>query len=360
MARFDLDSAFYGGPGFTLYHAWGRNGSLPLAPHFHDEYLVSYQLAGVEECHVSGKLQEFEPGDIVFLNPQQVHTGNERGSASLEYVSVYIDPEVVRRLAEDVGAPSSVPEFTHIKAATPQAAAALGAKMLRLLAVVRNASEVSPGRHAYDDPSRPRPKALADMPEYAGIDVEAALQDLVATAFEEHSNLRQPMMRSTNRIGHRKIARALDYIRALDPQANPTNLTLDDLANVADLSKYHFLRQFSQVVGMTPGAYLRTLRLCHAARKLRTSQMPILDVALSVGFADHPSFSRAFARHMGMTPSEYQRMTGTWPNNTPSGGGTPGPGGGERGPGGAPSANDSGATSPHGGDAGAAARASVY
>jgi AraC-like DNA-binding protein len=50
------------------------------------------------------------------------------------------------------------------------------------------------------------------------------------------------------------------------------------------------------------------LRLCHAARKLRTTDSPILEIAKSVGFADHPSFSRAFARHMGMTPSEYQRL----------------------------------------------------
>jgi AraC-like DNA-binding protein len=358
VARFDLDSAFYGGPGFTLYHAWGRNGSLPLAPHFHDEYLVSYQLAGVEECHVSGKLQEFEPGDVVFLNPQQVHTGNERGSTTLEYVSIYIDPEVVRRLAEELGTPPSTPEFTHIKAAAPGASAALGAKLLRLLAVARNAGEAGLGRHAYDDSNHPRPKALADLPEFAGIDVEAALQDVVAAAFEDHSNLRQPMMRSTNRIGHRKIARTLDYIRALDPQANPTNLTLDDLASVADLSKYHFLRQFSQVVGMTPGAYLRTLRLCHAARKLRTSQMPILDVALSVGFADHPSFSRAFARHMGMTPSEYQRMAGAWSGHAGGGGGSD-PDGGDRGSSGAPPAAGGSAPSNGGGATGAAARAGL-
>ena len=33
-----------------------------------------------------------------------------------------------------------------------------------------------------------------------------------------------------------------------------------------------------------------------------------LDIALAVGFADHPSFSRAFARYMGMTPSDYRRI----------------------------------------------------
>ena len=47
---------------------------------------------------------------------------------------------------------------------------------------------------------------------------------------------------------------------------------------------------------------------CHGARKLRRSKASILEIALGVGFADHPSFSRAFARHMGMTPSQYQAL----------------------------------------------------
>src|SRR5690606_31375065 len=38
VSRLDLHASFFGGPGFTLYHAWGRNSSLPFNPHFHDEY----------------------------------------------------------------------------------------------------------------------------------------------------------------------------------------------------------------------------------------------------------------------------------------------------------------------------------
>jgi AraC-like DNA-binding protein len=157
----------------------------------------------------------------------------------------------------------------------------------------------------------PLPEPLALVREAArvhDVDVESALLRLLARSFGEFSNLREPLLRSTNRVGHRKIARVLEYIRALDPAVNPTTLTLDELAEIADLSKFHFLRQFAQVVGMTPGAYLRTLRLCHAARLLRRSHASILEIALRVGFADHPSFSRAFARHMGMTPSEYQKL----------------------------------------------------
>lgn len=282
MARADLHTAFYGGRGFTLYHASGAHGSRPLTPHFHDEYLICAQLAGHEECHVAGKLFRFDPGDVVLINPQQVHTGNTRGSSDVDYITLYVDRRLALGLCEDATGPRFAPEFTSVRAI---GRAQLVAAIQALHDLVRG--EGAPGRT---------------------LEVETALHAVVSQAFAEFSNLREPMRRSTNRIAHRRIARAVEYIRSLDPRVDPTTLSLDELASVAELSKYHFLRQFAQVVGMTPGAYLRTLRLCHAARELRTSRRPILEIALGAGFADHPSFSRAFARHMGMTPSQYQAL----------------------------------------------------
>lgn len=283
MARPDLQAAYYGGQGFTLYHAWGVHGSRPLTPHFHDEYLICAQLAGHEECHVAGKLFSFDPGDVVLINPQQVHTGNTRGSAEVDYITLYVDRGVVDALAAEVEAPRA-PEFTAICA---RGRAELVAAIRALLLLVQGAG-----------PSGQAPRA----------ELEAALLRAVSAAFAEFSNLREPLRRSTNRVAHRKIARVLEHIRGLDASVDPTGLSLDALAEIAGLSKFHFLRQFTQVVGMTPGAYLRTLRLCHAARRLRSSRQSILEVALAAGFADHPSFSRAFARHMGMTPSQYQAL----------------------------------------------------
>lgn len=322
MTRLDLRAAFYGGSGFTLYHAWGPNSALPLSPHFHDEYLICAQLVGEEECQVSGKTQRFSAGDVVLINPQQVHTGNQTGNQLLEYVSLYVDRELVERLAAEWRAPTASPEFTVVKAGSQPE---LVARLVDLLGLVREqrGSRLYPDHHTppdpevelptlHDDDDEPsqatEPNDTGHEPEASESDlsVDIALAEVVMLAFEEFSNLRQPALRSTNRVGHRKIARSVEYMRSLDN--NASNPTLEQLAEVAGLSKYHFLRQFSQVVGMTPGAYLRTLRLCHAARKLRTTDMPILEVALSVGFADHPSFSRAFARYMGMTPSEYQRL----------------------------------------------------
>ena len=69
MARLNLTAAFYGGRGFSLYHAAGSHSRVPLSPHFHDEYLISAQISGNESCHVAGKLHQFCAGDVVLINP---------------------------------------------------------------------------------------------------------------------------------------------------------------------------------------------------------------------------------------------------------------------------------------------------
>ncbi len=294
MSRPDLHAAYYGGRGFTLYHAWGPHGARPLTPHFHDEYLICAQLQGHEECQVAGKLHTFSAGDLVLINPHQVHTGNARGSADLDYITLYVDRSVVQGLAAGIDAPQRSPEFTVVRAAGRRELSTQLRQLLELVARVRS-QETGPQGQVEPDPVH-------------ALDIEVALQGVVTRAFTDFSNLREPLLRSTNRVAHRKIARVLEHIRAQGELATPAALGLDELAAIADLSKFHFLRQFTQAVGMTPGAYLRTLRLCHAARKLRQSKASILEIALGVGFADHPSFSRAFARHMGMTPSQYQAL----------------------------------------------------
>jgi AraC-like DNA-binding protein len=317
VARPRLTAAFYGGRGFSLYHACGNDSRVPLAPHFHDEYLICAQIGGPEHCHIAGKLHQFTAGDVALINPQQVHTGNTEGG-QVEYISLYVDAGYVRALAEEHGGPQHTPEFTVVRAA---AQTRLVEEMCALLATVQehDRAVLFPRATQPDDPELEIPRhtasehgaELSPVPRDPTMDptaVEAALARVVIHAFEEFSNLRTPMMRSTNRVPHHKIARALEYIRELPPGAPPETVSLDRLAEVAELSKYHFLRQFDQVVGMTPGAYLRTLRLCQAARLLRSSDTPILDIALAIGFADHPSFSRAFARYMGLTPSEYRKL----------------------------------------------------
>ncbi len=83
-------------------------------------------------------------------------------------------------------------------------------------------------------------------------------------------------------------------------------LTLEDLAAVATISKYHFLRLFRAVYGRTPSAYVSERRVERAQDLLRTTNLTVTEVCHAVGYSSLGSFSSGFAAITGETPSAFQ------------------------------------------------------
>lgn len=81
-------------------------------------------------------------------------------------------------------------------------------------------------------------------------------------------------------------------------------VTLDTLANVAGVSKYHLSRMFCYAVGLPVSKYLRLRRLSTAAFALASGEPDILELALSLGYGSHEAFSRAFKEHFEATPEQ--------------------------------------------------------
>ncbi|MGA8624170.1 MAG: AraC family transcriptional regulator [Pseudolabrys sp.] len=86
------------------------------------------------------------------------------------------------------------------------------------------------------------------------------------------------------------------------------DVKLSEVAAVAELSPYHFARVFKQSFGVPPHRYHIGRRIERAKEML--SDRSVTEVALAVGFAETSSFSAAFRRATGVTPSEFRRRTG--------------------------------------------------
>jgi AraC family transcriptional regulator len=85
-------------------------------------------------------------------------------------------------------------------------------------------------------------------------------------------------------------------------------LELETLAGVANFSPFHFHRLFSAWMGETLGEYVRRRRLEIAAQRLISQPaVPVLQVALSVGFGSTEAFGRAFKSRFGLTPSSWRK-----------------------------------------------------
>ncbi|GAB4427207.1 MAG: hypothetical protein OHK0039_45450 [Bacteroidia bacterium] len=85
-------------------------------------------------------------------------------------------------------------------------------------------------------------------------------------------------------------------------------LDLDTLAQVACLSKFHFIRLFKEVYGQTPRQYLIARRLDRASKLLIHSRMTFHEICTEVGLKDSSSFGRLFKRSYGATPQLYRQQ----------------------------------------------------
>ncbi|TCU69481.1 AraC family transcriptional regulator [Bradyrhizobium sp. R2.2-H] len=83
-------------------------------------------------------------------------------------------------------------------------------------------------------------------------------------------------------------------------------ISLSELANVAGLSRMHFAAQFRAATGYRPREYLLTQRVEHAKTLLATTERPLADIALAVGFSTQAHFSTVFKRISGQSPARWR------------------------------------------------------
>jgi len=95
------------------------------------------------------------------------------------------------------------------------------------------------------------------------------------------------------------LQKAIDYMEKhiLEP------ITYEDVAKHIYVSSYYFHRTFSLVTGMTSNEYIRNRRLSMAGQELSISNAKVIDIALKYGYNSPESFTKAFTRFHGVTPS---------------------------------------------------------
>jgi AraC family transcriptional regulator len=139
--------------------------------------------------------------------------------------------------------------------------------------------------------------AYGDLP----LQIEEAVASLAATVLVTVSGHTASPGRTSPR-DERRVAEVVRFIEEHPAEA----LDLDRLAQVASLSKYHFLRTFRRTIGVSPYQFLLTLRMRRAALRLVRSSDSIASIGLESGFGDLSTFNGHFRDLFGTTPRAYR------------------------------------------------------
>ncbi len=102
---------------------------------------------------------------------------------------------------------------------------------------------------------------------------------------------------------YEKVRKAIAFIEANLKQ----DINVDNIADEAFYSRYHFTRKFMELTGWTPGAYLRKRRLEEAAKDILAGR-DILEIAIDYRFGSQQAFTRSFKEYFRTTPGYYRDM----------------------------------------------------
>ncbi|WP_017186196.1 helix-turn-helix transcriptional regulator [Alkalibacillus haloalkaliphilus] len=87
-----------------------------------------------------------------------------------------------------------------------------------------------------------------------------------------------------------------------------SNWTLDDMAKVANLSKYQFAHVFKELIGISPYSWLQIYRIVRSQQLLKYTKLTILEIALECGFSSVNVYNRLFNMLYGKSPSHFRKM----------------------------------------------------
>lgn len=236
--------------------------------HAHEQYGIGLIERGAQKSASGRGLYEAGAGDLIMVNPGELHDGMPLGDGGRAWRMLYLEPSVVAGLMADMdgAGPATGFEFRQPAVRDPRLAACFQALYRRMT-----------GSGEATD----------------ALDLDEALLQLLGGMLQRPA----PAPRAPAPI---TLARA----RMDDDPGAP--LTLGALAHEAGLSRYQFLRAFARATGMTPHAYLLQRRL-HQARRLIAGGMPLAAAAAHSGFADQSHMTRLFVRSFGMAPGFYAR-----------------------------------------------------
>lgn len=261
-----------GTPGLVLGQA--RLSEFQFDRHYHEDYHIGLVTQGVQRQHVRGKSILLGPGSLALMPPGEIHDGAGVSDYGAAYTlkTFRLSPALMRGFIEDVSGAAADERFLG----TLIEDAALAYRFMALHSAWMSGAQ--------DEPLAQQSQSLA----------------LMGALFARTGEVRPQVVKGGLAPQHRRAVR--DYCHAHLCE----KIGLDDLASLCGLSRFQFLRRFTQAVGLTPHAWLVRLRLEHACAALATARVSVAQVAADVGFYDQSHFNRAFRMAYGAPPSAYQ------------------------------------------------------
>jgi len=251
-----------------------KNGiSLPAGTHTHEayEFMLPYAMPNIRL-----EKQELFPerNSLYAFNPYQAH-GPSKPAGNCIFSAVMIDGALVRKISHSISGKEDV--FFNNKADLPVTG------FTELLAMF--ACEAKNRQQGYQ------------------LILESLSIQIVVNLLRKVKNNVFFPVQEKNYFEKKHIKKAVEFLM----ESYDDGLSLSDLAQVANLSPYHFIRVFKAETGKTPFEFLLDIKIGKATELLVSGHHSITQICYMTGFNSLSHFTTAFKRKTGVTPSQYRK-----------------------------------------------------
>ena len=254
--------------------------------HWHGEFEINYILEGCGEFICSDEKFITYAGDIVILPPNFLHAIYPHGENLQRYDTIVFSPELLGSTDNDRCAAECI---------RPLVGGACGISSL-----------ITPAHQYYDEIKTTVENifscAKGDTPQ-----LDMLLRSELLRLFWLLENSGDIFRRGDDQTSHGELLRpVLQYIA----ENFREELTIEQLAGLAHLSKSYFMGLFKSSAGVSAIEYINQLRVRYACEALRATEKTIAETAYECGFRNLSNFNKQFRRIVGCTPNEYRRLNG--------------------------------------------------
>ena len=246
----------------------------PLPKHSHEEYQFALSFDHEGEYAYRGQLHHIPAGRLSIVHSGEAHAPSDRTylSEPAHFVMMHIHPKWLKAVfSEILGKASSDPFFSTVLPSD----SLLNRLYLSL--------------------------ALAAEQESSQLEQDVALWNFLSCLIGRYA--KDSYLASSAKVPRDRIARARNYLHTHYSR----DISLEELANVAELSRFHFCRVFHKEMGVSASTYQMQLRLAQAKRLLAQGHF-VAETALATGFYDQSHFGKHFKRFVGTTPARYNQI----------------------------------------------------
>lgn len=290
MLKCDLrEAVIHGDIGLpiSLYKVIYNEGNCSILPaHWHGEFEIIYISRGFGTFKIDNVTYNVGQGEVLIINSQELHSAFCNHEDGCDYYAFVFNMKYLSGDKEDICQKKYIDPLLAGERKIVNYISGNKKWEIECIEIVNKIIEASSKKAAYYE-----------------LYIKGCLFQMMNIIYINNwiKEVQKNFVKGSENIESTK--KVIEYI-----SKNYSNeISIDDLAQIANLSKYHFIRTFSSIIGVSPIKYINMVRINEAADLLQSGYSNIMEVANKCGFDNESYFIKTFKTYKRETPNQYRK-----------------------------------------------------